>query len=266
LLRTKDFAEMTASEIMQARQLIARLGWSLGVRETRRFRPSKSHQADQIDQRRAFRANIRHGGEPLILPVRAPKIKPRPLVMICDISGSMERYTRLLLQFMHALAHSIYQVESFVFGTRLTRITRVLRHRSIDLTLREAGTSVKDWGGGTRIGEALHTFNYRWDRRVLGHGAVVMLITDGWDRGDPMLLRQEMNRLQRNCYRLIWLNPLLGVPQYEPLTRGAQAILPYVDDFMPIRNLANLEMLGRELRRLHWVRPIRAAHAHLIRE
>jgi uncharacterized protein with von Willebrand factor type A (vWA) domain len=261
ILQHKDFGEMTGEEIAQARQLMARLRWGLGVRQTRRYVPGKG---DQLDPRRALRRNLRFAGEPLHFPTRTHKIKPRPLVLLCDISGSMERYTRLLLHFMHTLANSIYQVESFVFSTRLTRITGPLRHKSIDVTLKAVSASVKDWGGGTRTGEALHEFNYRWARRVLGRGAVVLLITDGWDRGEPDLLRKEVARLQRNCYRLIWLNPLLGVDQYEPLTRGAQAILPFVDDFLAVRNLANLDTLAHELQRVDWRRPERQAHAHLI--
>lgn len=263
VLRTKDFAEMTGAEVLQARQMMALLHWSLGSRQTRRYTPGNG---DLLDPRRALRHNMRFAGEPIDLPTRVPKIKPRPLVLLCDISGSMERYTRLLLHFMHTLANSIYQVESFVFSTRLTRITRPLRHKSIDVTLAEVGANVKDWGGGTRIGDAIHDFNFRWARRVLGHGAVVILISDGWDRGEPDVLRSEMARLQRNCYRAIWLNPLLGGSQYEPLTRGAQALLPYVDDFLPVSNLANLEMLARELARVNWHRPERSAHAHLIVE
>jgi uncharacterized protein len=197
---------------------------------------------------------------------RAPKIKPRPLVLLCDVSGSMERYTRLLLQFVHTIAHSIFQVESFVFSTRLTRITLPIRRKSIDIALREVGTTVNHWGSGTRIDNALHTFNFYWSRRVLGQGAVVLLISDGWDRGDPELLKKEALRLQRSCYRFIWLNPLLGAPQYEPLTRGAQALLPYVDDFLPVQNLASLEMLARELWRVDWRRPERAPHTHLIQK
>lgn len=261
LLRYKDFAGMSGSEIAAAKKMMERLGWSLGIRKTRRLSPGIG---SQLDPRRSFRQNMRFAGEPLAFPTRGPKIKPRPLVLLCDISGSMERYTRMLLHFMHTLAHSMYQVESFVFSTRLTRITRSLRSKSVDRALFEVGNSVKDWGGGTRGGDALHIFNYHWARRVLGRGAVTLLITDGWDRGDPELLKRETSRLQRNCYRLIWLNPLLGAPQYEPLTRGAQALLPFVDDFLPVRNLANLEMLAQELSRVHWQRPQRSGHAHLI--
>jgi uncharacterized protein len=262
-LRHKDFAEMTREEIAEARQMLAHLRWGLGTRRTRRYMPGKG---EQLDLRRSFRRNMRYAGEVLDLPTRSHKVKPRPLVLLCDISGSMERYTRVLLHFMHTLANSIYQVESFVFSTRLTCITRPIRHKSVDLTLRAVGARVKDWGGGTRIGDVLHEFNYRWSRRVLGRGAVVLLISDGWDRGEPGQLRQEIDRLQRNCYRLIWLNPLIGAAQYEPLTRGAQAMLPFVDDFLPVRNLTNLETLARELRRVDWQRPERSAHAHLIRE
>jgi uncharacterized protein with von Willebrand factor type A (vWA) domain len=254
VLRHKDFAEMTGVEIAQARQMMQQMRWSLGMRRARRFAPG---HGSRLDPRRALRANLRFGGDAILWPTRVAKIKPRPLVLICDISGSMERYTRLLLHFMHTLAQSFGHEEAFVFGTRLSRITRALRHKSVEVALREAGASVKDWGGGTRTGDALHQFNYTWARRVLGHGAVVLLITDGWDRGDPAVLRAEAERLQRNCYRLIWLNPLLGSPDYAPATRGAQALLPFVDDFLPIRNLAHLADLARELRRVEWQRPMR---------
>ncbi len=259
LLRYKDFAEMTPQEIAQARVLMARLGWSLGQRTSRHEIPGKG---GAIDPRAALRRNLRYGGDLIILPRRVHKIKPRPLVLLCDISGSMERYTRLLLHFMHTLAGTSGRVESFVFATRLTRLTRAIRQRSVDVALRDAGTLAKDWGGGTRTGDALHTFNFTWGRRVLHHGAVVLLITDGWDRGDPDLLRVEAARLQRNCARFIWLNPLLSSAQYQPLTRGAQSLLPAVDDFLPVSNLANLEMLARELSRVDWRRKERVGHSH----
>jgi len=251
VLRFKDFAEMTGEEILASRQLIERLAWSLGERVVRRYRPGKGRH---VDLRRSFRSNTRFGGEFVIMPTRTRKIKARPLVLLCDVSGSMERYTRLLLHFVHTLANSMYQVESFVFSTKLTRITRPLRFKSIDLALREVGTTVNDWGGGTRTGDSLHDFNYHWARRVVGRGAIVLLITDGWDRGEPDELRDEMRRLQHNCHRLIWLNPLLGSAEYEPLTRGAQAMLPYVDDFLPIHNMASLEALAQHLWRVDWKR------------
>jgi uncharacterized protein with von Willebrand factor type A (vWA) domain len=243
-LRYKHFSEMTSEELALAKQLMARLPWSLGVRRSRRYgRGAGRH----IDLRQTLRGSLRYGGETLALAWRAPRIKPRPLVLLCDISGSMERYTRILMHFTHTLANSMYQVESFVFATRLTRITRAVRRTSVEAALSEIGHSVADWGAGTRTGEALHAFNHRWSRRVLGRGAVVLLITDGWDRGDPELLRKEAERLHHSCYRLIWLNPLLGAAGYEPLTRGAQALLPHVDDFLPIHNLASLETLAHTL-------------------
>jgi hypothetical protein len=172
-------------------------------------------------------------------------------VVLADISGSMERYTRLLLLFAYGLAASLPQaVESFVFGTRLTRVTRELAGRDPDGALAAVSRRVPDWSGGTRIGEALRAFNFAWGRRVLGRGAVVLIISDGWDRGDPAALREEMARLQRSCHRLIWLNPLLGGADYEPLTRGIQAALPFTDDFLPAHNLASLEELARRLETL----------------
>ena len=185
-------------------------------------------------------------------------MRARPLIMLADISGSMERYTGMLLYFVVVLARSLDQpIETFLFSTQLTRISRQLRSRDIERVLREISRKVPDWSGGTRIGQALKTFNYEWARRVLRRRAVVLLISDGWDRGDIGLLRREMARLQRSCYRLIWLNPLLGSAKYEPLTRGIQAALPYVDDFLPVHNLASLEQLAGLLERLDDVRPIR---------
>jgi hypothetical protein len=163
----------------------------------------------------------------------------------------MERYTRLLLHFIYGLTMGLHQpVESFVFSTQLTRITRQIKHKNVDQALREVGHTVRDWAGGTRIGEAVKRFNFEWGRRVLGHGTVVLIISDGWDRGDPLLLGVEMARLHRSCHRLIWLNPLLGSPEYEPLTRGIQAARPHIDDFLPVHNLASLEDLARRLAQL----------------
>jgi uncharacterized protein len=261
VLRYKNFGDMSPEELTSARWLLKRLDWSLGERRTRRYAPGKGNV---LDLRRAFRASLRYQGELLALPTRRRKIKPRPFVVLCDISGSMERYTRLLLHFVHTFASSMYQVESFVFSTRLLRITRALRHSSVEAALKEIGSSVNIWGSGTRTDEALHIFNLRWSRRVLGRGAVVLLITDGWDRGDTTLLKQEMSRLQRSCHRLMWLNPLLGDVRYAPLTQGAQAMLPYVDDFLPVHNLASLEGLAAALWRVDWRRPTQAPYAHLV--
>lgn len=248
ILRHKDFAEMTADELQAIKQVMAHMVWQLGLRRTRRLRPGSGHR---LDFRRTIRHNLRYGGELLRWAEREPKYKPRPLVILADISGSMERYTRLLLYFIYSLTFGLDQpVESFVFGTHLTRITRALRHKDIDRALKEVGQTVNDWSGGTRIGECLKHFNFEWGRRVLGRGAVVLMISDGWDRGEPELLSQEMARLKRNCHRLVWLNPLLGSADYEPLTRGMQAALPHVHDFLPVHNLVSLEDLAVRLAKL----------------
>jgi uncharacterized protein with von Willebrand factor type A (vWA) domain len=162
----------------------------------------------------------------------------------------MERYSRMLLHFLHAFSHRMGNVESFVFGTRLTRITHHLRHRDVDEALDEVGKIVEDWSGGTKIGEAIKNFNYRWARRVLGQGAVMLMISDGWDRGDPEQLAHEMARLQRSTHRLIWLNPLLGSENYQPIQRGMAAALPFVDDFLPVHNLRSLEQLANAFSKL----------------
>lgn len=245
LLRHKNFAEMNAEESEAIKQMMSRLLWKVSERRTRRKRPGKGHL---IDLRRTLRRSLRSGGEIFSWSFREPKLKPRPLVVIADISGSMERYTRLLLHFIYGMKSALSQpVEAFVFSTRLTRITRPLQIRDLDLALKNVGLLVHDWAGGTRIGESLKTFNFEWGRRVLGRGAVVLIISDGWDRGDVDLLNREMARLKRNCHRLIWLNPLLGAADYEPLTRGIQAALPYIDRFLPVHNLASLEDLANRL-------------------
>jgi uncharacterized protein len=248
VLRQKDFARMDDYELAQVKQFMQEMCWQLEERRTRRRQPSSL--GDQLDMRRTFRQNIRHGGEPLLLAHRQRKLKRRPLVLLCDISGSMERYARVLLQFLFAVSNSLQKVETFVFSTQLTHITRQLQRRDIDIAIDEATAVVQDWSGGTRIGDAIRTFNVNWARRVLGQGAVVLIISDGWDRGDPTALAQEMDRLHRSCHRLIWLNPLLGVPDYEPLTRGIQAALPYVDDFLPVHNLVSLEQLAETLAKM----------------
>ena len=247
-LRHKDFAEMSAEELEMAKRVISKMPDSLGMRRTRRFVNGKGRQ---INMRRLMKDVIRKHGDVTQLPTHRRKEKPRPVVLLCDISGSMERYTRVLLHFMHTLAGSLFQVESFVYSTDITRITRQIRQKNVDDALEDVGQAVLQWGGGTMTGECMHRFNWVWSRRVLGRGAVVMVITDGWDRGDIPLLHREMERLRRSCRRLIWLNPLLDVPEYEPLTRGAQALLPYVHDFLPITNLANLEAIVKALNNLN---------------
>ncbi len=244
-LRSKDFGAFTHEEVEAARELLKKLRWRLAPRRTRRTRPTP--RGRRIDMRNVLRRNMRYGGEPLILPHKEVRTRPRPLVVLCDISGSMDRYSRILLQFVHTISNGLQDVEAFVFGTRLTRITRMLRERDIDEAVAAVSKQVVDWSGGTRIGETLKQFNYQWGRRVLGRGPVVLLISDGWDRGDAKLLGREIARLQHSCHRLIWLNPLLGSPNYQPLTLGMQAALPYVDDFLPVHNLLSIEQLGEKL-------------------
>jgi uncharacterized protein with von Willebrand factor type A (vWA) domain len=247
-LYQKDFGELNAEEMREIKRLMLQMVWNLGRRRTRRQRGGRGRV---LDMRRSIRRSFRYGGEMLEWRHRVRKTKPRPLVIVADISGSMERYTKLLLHFLYSLAEGMEQrVEVFVFATRLTRITRQLRGRNVDRALKEVSDSVVDWSGGTRIGDALHTFNYEWGRRVLRGGAVVLLISDGWDRGDPEMLDAEMARLRRTCHRLVWLNPLLGSREYEPLTRGIQAALPHIDDFLPVHNLASLDDLALHLRQL----------------
>jgi uncharacterized protein with von Willebrand factor type A (vWA) domain len=255
VLRKKDFSQCSPEEIAEARRIIEGFTWRLGTRQTRR-RIRAKHGAF-IDPRATLRRSLRHGGVPVELRRQKRKIRTRPLVVICDISGSMDRYARLLLRFVHALGQGLESTEIFVFGTRLTRITRELRKRDVDTAISQVVDSVEDWSGGTRIGEALKTFNYKWARRVLRSGATVLIISDGWDRGDPDLLAREMARLQRSCRRLVWLNPLLGAPGYQPLTQGMRAALPYIDEFLPIHNLQSLEALAELLGRVEDQPPLR---------
>jgi uncharacterized protein with von Willebrand factor type A (vWA) domain len=261
ILREKDFADFTEDELAQIRRFMQQLTWQIGRRRSRR--KVASPKGRFMDPRRTMRRSLQSGGVPLTLARRRTKTKPRQLVVICDVSGSMDRYSRILLQFIYAVENGMAKVEAFVFGTRLTRVTRLLKHQDIDEAMRRVAREVQDWSGGTRIGQSLQSFNQEWARRVLRNGAVVLIISDGWDRGDPQLLAQEMARLQRSCYRLIWLNPLLGSPRYEPLTRGMQAALPYIDDFMPIHNFASLEALAKHLSQIDDKRPVRRQHAVL---
>jgi uncharacterized protein len=245
VLRRKDFENFSWDELQEARALMAKARWKLGERKTRRLRSAR--RGKMLDLRRTFRRSLRTDGEPVELARRKIRRKPRPLVIICDISGSMSLYSRLLLHFVHTVSNGLSNVETFVFATRLTRITRQLARRDVDAAIHDVTKTVQDWSGGTRIGDALRTFNYRWARRVLGRGAVVLIISDGWDRGDVRMLGEEMARLQRNCHRLIWLNPLLGQDDYRPITAGMRTALPYVDDFLPANNLDSLFALGRAL-------------------
>ncbi len=254
-LRKKDFSQFSPDELAEARRLIESMTWRLGTRLTRRRK--RAINGAYIDYRATLRGAMKQGGVPLDLKWRERKERMRPLVLICDISGSMDRYSRLLLRFVHALEHGLDSVEVFVFGTRLTRITRELRKKNVDVAIADVVASVDDWSGGTRIGESIKNFNYKWSRRVLRSGATVVVISDGWDRGDPELLGAEMARLQRSCRRVIWLNPLLGAPGYQPLTQGIRASLPYVDHFLPIHNLKSLEALAKLLGAVEDTPPVR---------
>ncbi len=258
-LRKKDFEDFTWDEVQEAKKLMADMRWQLGMRPTRRKTPSNS--GTYPDMRRIIRRNLKYGAELVELTWRKTKRKPRPLVIICDISGSMSLYSRLLLHFIHTISNGLMNVEAFVFGTRLTRITRQLKKRDVDDAVRDVSKSVQDWSGGTRIGDALHLFNHRWAKRVLGRGAVVLVISDGWDRGDAGTLSVEMDRLQHSCHRLIWLNPLLGSPDYRPLTVGMKTALPFIDNFLPAHNLDSLIDLGNLLGTIDDSRPVRSGAA-----
>jgi uncharacterized protein with von Willebrand factor type A (vWA) domain len=244
VLGSKDFAEFTPEEVALAHRALDRLDWNPGMRRTRRWVPGRG---PRVDLRRALARSLRTGGDLLTLPRRTRRMRRRPVVLLCDVSGSMERYSRMLLHFAHALTTRHRRVEAFLFSTQLTRITRQLRGRRIDQAVTAVARAVPDWSGGTRIGDAIRTFHQHWSRRALRGGPVVLLISDGWDRGDPEVLRDQVARLQRSCHRLVWLNPLIGTTGYEPLTRGLRAALPFVDDFLPARTLSNLADLAVHL-------------------
>ena len=254
-LRKKDFENFSWDEVQEAKRLMAEMRWHLGMRPTRRKTPARN--GSYPDMRRIVRRNLNYGAEMIELTWREIKRKPRPLVIICDISGSMSLYSRLLLHFIHTISNGLLNVEAFVFGTRLTRITRQLKRRDVDDAVRDVSKLVQDWSGGTRIGDALHNFNHQWAKRVLGRGAVVLIISDGWDRGEAGVLQVEMDRLQHSCHRLIWLNPLLGSPDYRPLTIGMKTALPFIDNFLPAHNLNSLINLGKLLSTIDDSRPER---------
>jgi uncharacterized protein with von Willebrand factor type A (vWA) domain len=245
LLRTKDFARYTDAEMALARELIARLARRGPTRRSRRTRPSR-RRGHSPDLRRTVRASLRTGGEPIHRQWRSQSTRPRQLVLICDVSGSMAPYARMLLQYMHACVAARVRVEAFAFGTRLTRITHELSGRDHDRALERAASAVADFAGGTRIGGSLAELNRVHGRR-LGRGAAVVILSDGWDRGDPDQLAREMGRLRRSAHRLVWLNPLAASPEYEPLTRGMRASVPHIDQLLAGNSLASLEQLAATL-------------------
>jgi uncharacterized protein with von Willebrand factor type A (vWA) domain len=246
VLRQKDFEQMSSDELAEAKRMLERMRLPTPEIRVRRWRSPTARGA--VDMRRTLRDAARRGGTDFIpLSRRRPRTRTPTLVCLCDISGSMAGYSRMLLRFLHALTSDRDQVHTFLFGTRLSNVTRFLRHRDPDATLSEVGRRVRDWEGGTRIGPCLHDFNRQWGRRLLAQGAVVLLITDGLDRDDPNLLASEMERLRASCRRLIWLNPLLRYAEFSPEARGIRAMLPHVDDFRPVHNLASLEALADAL-------------------
>lgn len=247
LLQHKDFEQMSADELAAARREIRRMRLPIMEVPTRRFEPHPHGR--RIDLRRTLRQSLRGGGAAIDLARKKRLRRHPPLVILCDISGSMSRYSRMLLLFMHTLTNDRDRVYSFLFGTRLSNITRYLRKRDIDLALARITEAVEDWGGGTRIGHCLRQFNLEWSRRVLGQGALVLLITDGLDREAGSGLEAEMERLHKSCRRLIWLNPLLRYDAYAPISAGARAMVRHVDELRTVHNLESLRQLAEVLAR-----------------
>ncbi|MDP2358188.1 MAG: VWA domain-containing protein [Beijerinckiaceae bacterium] len=245
LLQRKDFAQMSASEIADALRAIAALDMSGDERRTRRFAPSRS--GARIDLRRTLRRSMRGGGSFIDLARIAPQVRKPPIVILCDISGSMAEYTRVFLHFFHALTERRGRVHTFLFGTRLTNVTRALRHKDPDEALAQCSGDVLDWSGGTRIGQCLRVFNRDWSRRVLGQGATVLIFTDGLEREGASELAREMERLHKSARRLVWLNPLLRFDRFEPRAQGVRAMLPHVDEFRAVHNLASVAALAAAL-------------------
>ena len=245
ILRERDFEQMSAAELAQAKAAIAKLRFAVPPAPTRRYRPHS--RGSLIDMRTTLRRSLRRGAGEVLLVRRRKLRRPAPIVVLCDISGSMSRYSRVLLHFAHALARDRTRVHSFVFGTRLTNVTRQLRDRDVDAAIERAGEAVTDWSGGTRIGQCLDRFNRDWSRRVCGQGAVVLFISDGLDRDAGEGLGPQIERLRKSCRRLIWLNPLLRYEGFEPKAAGIRALLPHVDEFRPVHNLESLQDLAAAL-------------------
>jgi uncharacterized protein len=245
-LQRRDFDSMTTEELEQAKRLIAGLRLPIPPIRTRRLYPDT--HGSWADLRATLRASLRGNADIIALRRRSHRLRHPPLVVLCDISGSMSRYSRMFLHFLHAITNDRDRVHSFVFGTRLTNITRQLLHRDVDLALDAISTTVSDWSGGTRIGATLKEFNQCWGRRVLGQNAVVLLISDGLDRdaGDDLAI--QMERLHKSCHQLIWLNPLLRFQDFEPKAAGVRLMLPHVDAFLPAHNIDSLTDLARSLR------------------
>jgi len=245
-LQRRDFETMTSEELEQAKRLIAGLRLPIPEIRTRRLHPDAC--GHRVDLRATLRASLRGNADIIALRRRSYRLRHPPLVVLCDISGSMSRYSRMFLHFLHAITSDRDRVHSFVFGTRLTNISRQLRHRDVDVALAAISESVEDWSGGTRIGATLKEFNQRWSRRVLAQNATVMLISDGLDRNAGEDLTVQMDRLHKSCHELIWLNPLLRFEDFQPKAAGVRLMLPHVDAFLPAHNIDSLTDLARSLR------------------
>lgn len=244
VLRSKDFGAYTAADFAEAQQLMARLRATTSMRRSRRRRPARRRRSRAPDIRATVRHALRTGGEPIRRAWYAPSLKQRRLVLLCDVSGSMDRYSRALLRFMHAAVAGRRGVEAFAMGTRLTRLTRELSSRDPDRAIQNAGVAAADWSGGTRLGDSLRAYNDGWGMRGMSRGAVVVILSDGWERGDPAVIADQMARLWRVAYRVVWVNPLMASPGYAPLARGMAAALPYIDELVEGHNLNALEELA----------------------
>jgi uncharacterized protein with von Willebrand factor type A (vWA) domain len=249
VLQHADFETMTAEEIAQAKKMLANLRLPIPEIRTRRLAPDPD--GARVDLRASLRASLRNGAQIIQLRRRSPQRRHPPLVVLCDVSGSMNRYSRMFLHFLHAITNDRDRVTSFVFGTRLTNISRYLRHRDVDVAMIGVADAIADWSGGTRIGNCLREFNLCWSRRVLGQNAVVLMISDGLDGDVGEGLAREMERLHKSCRKLIWLNPLLRYEGFEARPAGVRAMLPHVDEFMPVHNVASLIDLARALEGSH---------------
>jgi uncharacterized protein with von Willebrand factor type A (vWA) domain len=245
VLSRMDFDTMSAAELVEAKKMLARLRLPLPLIRTRRFREHPSGR--RIDLRKTLKESLREGGDLIPLVRAAPTELHPPLVVLCDISGSMNPYSRMFLHFLHAITNDRDRVTVFVFGTRLTNITRQLRHRDVDVAMARVAEAIKDWSGGTRIGASLREFNFRWGRRTLGQNACVLLVSDGLDREAGEGLGEEMERLAKSCRSLVWLNPLLRYDKFEARPAGVRAMLPHVDLFLPVHNLKSLVDLAHTL-------------------
>lgn len=248
LLTTKDFSTYTSDDVRRARRVVRALAPKLATALSRRRRPARSH--GPVDLRRSLRRSVRHGGEVVELFRTRRRVRNLRLVALCDVSGSMDIYSRFLVQFLYVLQNELRGVSTFVFSTRLNEVTQLLKTRSFDEALAQIGTEVDAWSGGTSIGDSLHTFERRFGRRRVNSRTVILIISDGWDRGDTAMLIRAMQAFRRRAYKVIWLNPLLGHPDYRPLAKGMAAALPYVDYFLPVHNIESLIRLGRTLVRL----------------